>query len=135
MQHLLDVVALVTEGLGEVAELVDRFDQRRVVFAQEPFDVRKRLVERAQGVVEVARAIGEDLRHRGHMAGELHNLFVALRERVDQHLQILDRAEDVVARITKASSHLRQFPQRVVERVAVAVEGVCGLVDRRPSGP
>ncbi|COY47420.1 Uncharacterised protein [Mycobacterium tuberculosis] len=79
VQHLLDVLALVTQRLRKVVELIHRFDQRRVVLAQEPPDVGQRLVERAQGLVQIGRAVGEHLRHRCHVAGELHNLLVALR--------------------------------------------------------
>ena len=48
VQHLLDIVALVTQCLGEVIELADRVDQRRVVFMQKTSDIRKRFVERAR---------------------------------------------------------------------------------------
>ena len=39
--------------LGEVVELVDLLDQRRVVLVEEAADVGERLVERAERVVEV----------------------------------------------------------------------------------
>ena len=49
----------------------------------------------------------------------------------DQDLQVLDRAEQVGARIAEPAGGLRQLTQCVAERVAVAVEGVGGLVDER----
>src|SRR6202000_2262206 len=77
VQHLLDVVALIAQGLGEVVELVDRIDDRRVVLVQDPADVGEGLVQGAQGVVQMTRTVGEDLRHRGDVSGELHDLVVA----------------------------------------------------------
>ena len=129
VQNLLDVLALVTQHLGQVVELVDRADQCRVVLLQKAFDVDECLVERSQGVVQMGRAVGEHLRDRCHVSGERDDLFVARRQRVDQHLQVLYRAEDVGARIPQPASGLRELAQRVVERVAVAVERVGRLVD------
>ena len=103
---------------------------------RKPLHVAERLVQRAQGVVEVGGAVGQHLRHRGDVVGELHDLLVAVRQRVDEHLQIADGAEQVGAGVTQPARGLRQLAQRLPERVAVAVEGVGGLVDERASaGP
>ena len=49
------------------------------------------------------------------MIGELHDLFVAVGQRVDEHLQIADGAEQVGARITQPPGGLRQLAQRLPE--------------------
>ncbi len=64
------------------------------------------------------------------MIRELHDLLVAVGQRVHQHLQITHRAEQVGPRVTEPARGLRQFAQCLPERVAVAVERVGGLVDR-----
>ncbi len=65
------------------------------------------------------------------MVGELHDLLVAVGQCVDEHLQVADGAEQVGARVTEPPGGLRQLAQRLPERIAVAVEGVGGLVDER----
>ena len=96
---------------------------------REALDVGQRLVQRPQGVVEVCRAVGQHLRHRSDVVGELHDLLVAVGQRIDEHLQIADGAEQIGARVTEPTRGLRQLAQRLAERVAVAVERVGRLVD------
>lgn len=128
VQDLFDVVTVLGEQVGEVGELADLSDQRLVVLVEEALDVGQRLIQRAEGLIEILRAVGEHLRYRGDVIGELHDLLVAVRQRVHQHLQIAHGPEQVRARISETSCGLRQFAQRVAERVAVTVEGVGGLV-------
>ena len=66
-------------------------------------------------VVEIRRAVGQHLRDGGDVVGELHDLFVAVRQRVDQHLQIADGAEQVGARVAQSARGLRQLPQGLPE--------------------
>ena len=99
-------------------------------FRAEPLDVTRRLVQRRRASGPGGGAVREHLRYRRHVAGELDDLLVTVGQCVDQHLQVLDCAEEIAARIPQAPSGLRQLPQRIVERLAVAVERVGGLVDR-----
>ena len=131
VQDLLDVVAVLGQDVGEVGELADLSDQGLVVLVEEALDVAQRLVQCAERLVEVLAAVGEHLRHRGDVVGELHDLLVAVGQRVDQHLQVAHGAEQVGARVAEPARRLGQLAQRVAEGVAVAVERVGGLVDER----
>ena len=65
------------------------------------------------------------------MVGELHDLFVAVRQGVNQHLQIAESAEQIGTRVTQPARCLRQLSQGLPKRVAVSVEGVGGLIHER----
>ena len=97
VQDLLDVIAVVGEDLGELGELAHRRDQRCVGLAEQTADIPKGLIQRAEGGVEILGALGEHLRYRGHVVGELHDLLVAVGQRVDENLQIADGAEQIGA--------------------------------------
>ena len=128
VQDLLDVVAVLGQDGREVRQLVDLVDQGIVAVIEEAANIAEGLIQGAERVVQIRRAVGEHLRHRRDVVGELHDLLVAVGQRVDEHLQILHGAEQVCPRVAKPARGLRQLAKRLAERVAVSVEGVGGLV-------
>ena len=65
--------------------------------------------------VEVGGAVGEDLRHRGDVAGECHDLVVAVGQGIDQGVQVLDRSKQIGARVAESACGLGQFAHRLTK--------------------
>jgi hypothetical protein len=61
VQNLLDVVAVIRQDLGELGQLGNLVDQRLVVLVQEALDVTERLIQGAQGLIQIGRAISQHL--------------------------------------------------------------------------
>ncbi len=136
MEHLGDAVTLCRERLGEHSGAIHGRVDLLAIGADEPFDIDEHGVESGQRSAHLVAVRVQDIRHRGKPVVEGHDLVAARRQRVDEYLQVAQRAEEVATAVRDGAHRCRQFPQRFADRGAVPL-GIVGsdvehLTERPP---
>ena len=129
MQDVFQRHVVIDQHLGEVGQPLNLFGGVVTTSRDESLHLADRCRQICQRRVQIGPAVVEQAGQRGEPVVELHDLLVAVAQRGDDGLQVLDDVDDVAAATGQDPPYSGQLSQRLPKLVAVTAQRVGGAVD------